>query len=153
MANPLCFMMPVLPGTNLTTLAATLAEYQLPIDNALTSIGTVHYARFTLLDRSQPNLLPAGDPGIASSTLVIGVITEYDGSFNKYISDFVAQLGPAFDALLKFVVGGAAITPVANNLNAFQAFITQNDAAQHLPNTGLYQAYPSLTVQDILASA
>ena len=153
MANPLCLMMPVLPGTNLTALAATLAEYQASIDKALTGIGTVHYARFTLLDRAQPNLLPAGDPTVASSTLVIGVITEYDGSFSKYISDFVAQLGPAFDALLKFVVGGAAITPVASNLNAFQAFITANDAAQHLPNAGLYQAYPGLTVQDILASA
>lgn len=153
MASPLCFMMPVLPGTNLTALAATLAEYQAPINDALTKIGTVHYARFTLLDRSQPNLLPAGDPTVASDTLVIGVITEYDGSFNKYISDFVARLGPAFDALLKFVVGGAAITPVASNLNAFQAFITLNDAAQHLPNTGLFQAYPDLTVQAILASA
>ena len=52
---------------------------------------------------------------------------------------------------MNHVVGGAATVPVANNLSAFQAFITLNDAAQHLPNQGLYQAYPQ-TVQQILAS-
>ena len=151
MANALCFMMPILPGTSLTALAATLAEYQKPINDALTSIGTVHFARFTLLDRSQPNLLPSTDPNAPSDSLVIAVITEYDGDFNKYIADFVAQLSAPFDALMNHVVGGAATVPVANNLSAFQAFITLNDAAQHLPNQGLYQAYPQ-TVQQILAS-
>jgi hypothetical protein len=151
MANPLCLMMPVLPGTNPTAIAATLQEYQTKINAALTDIGTVHFARFTLLDRSQANLLPnIGSLG-PSSTLIIGVITEYDGSFNGYIEDFVAQLGEVFDALLQFVVGGKALIPVANNVAAFEAFITTNDAAQHAPNTGLYSAYPQ-TVQQILAS-
>jgi ABC-type transporter Mla subunit MlaD len=150
MANALCLMMPVIPGTNLNSLAATLAEYQTQINAALTSIGTVHFARFALFDRSQPNLQPDLASPLASNTLVIGVITEYDGDFNRYIGDFSAKLGEPFDALLKFVVGGAAIVPVNNNLNAFQAFIKLNDASQHLPNTGLYSAYPQ-TVQQILA--
>ncbi|MEG1327845.1 MAG: hypothetical protein RSD99_23290, partial [Janthinobacterium sp.] len=91
MANPLCLMMPVLPGTNPTAIAATLLEYQAKINAALTDIGTVHFARFVLFDRSQANLLPDISRTGTSDTLIIGVITEYDGSFNAYIEDFVAQ--------------------------------------------------------------
>lgn len=150
MASPLCLLMPVLPGTKPVSIAAVLAESQTSVDKALTSIGTVHYARFTLFDRSVPNLQPVLSDA-PSDNLVIGVITEYDGSFNAYIQDFVAQLGPVFDALLQFVVNGAAVLPVSNNVAAFEAFITLNDASQHQPNSGLYSAY-SATVQQILAS-
>lgn len=151
MANPLCLMMPVLPGTNPISIAAALQEYQTKINTALTDIGTVHFARFVLFDRSQANLLPNIGKTGTSDTLIIGVITEYDGSFNGYIEDFVAQLGEVFDALLQFVVGGKALMPVADHVAAFEAFITANDASQHVPNTGLYNAYPQ-TVQQILAS-
>ncbi len=147
MANPLTLMMPIIPGTNLTELAGTLAKYQTDIDQALTSIGTVHYARFLLLDRSTANLQPSGT---ATDQLVLAVITEYDGSFQQYIGDFVAQIGNVFDALLQFVVGGKELTPVANNVAAFSAFITANDASEHQPNEGLYSAYPQ-TVQQVLA--
>lgn len=148
MASPLTLLMPIIPGTNLTVLAATLAKYQSEINQALTSIGTVHYARFLLLDRSTANLQPGGAP---SDQLVLAVITEYDGSFQAYIGDFVAQIGQVFDALLQFVVGGQALIPVANNVVAFSAFVAANDASQHQPNEGLYQAYPQ-TVQQILAA-
>ncbi|MBR7635655.1 hypothetical protein [Janthinobacterium lividum] len=151
MANPLCLMMPALPGTNPTAIAATLVEFQAKINAALTEIGTVHFARFTLLDRSQPNLLPNIQSAGTSDSLIIGVITEYDGNFNDYIEDFVGKLGAVFDALLQFVVGGKALIPVANHVAAFEAFITANDAAQHVPNNGLYSAYPQ-TVQKIIAA-
>ena len=148
MASPLTLMMPIVPGTSLAELAGTLAKYQTEIDTALTSIGTVHYARFLLLDRSTANLQPGGTP---SSEMVLAVITEYDGSFQAYIGDFVAQIGQVFDALLQFVVGGQALIPVANNVAAFNAFVAANDASQHQPNGGLYQAYPQ-TVQQVLAA-
>jgi hypothetical protein len=151
MTSPLTLMMPVLPGTSLISIAATLAESQKQIDAALESIGTVHFARFLLLDSSQPNLQPNMKDAAPSNTLIIGVVTEYDGDFNAYIQDFVSQLGNVFDALLGFVVGGAALTPVANNVAAFEAFITVNDASQHVPNNSLYAAYPQ-TVQQILAA-
>jgi hypothetical protein len=64
-------MMPVLPGTNPTHIAAALQEYQSKIHAALTDIGTVHFARFTLLDRAQANLLPnitSVGPSIPSSS-------------------------------------------------------------------------------------
>lgn len=148
MASPLTLLMPIIPGTDPTKIAATLAGAQDKIDQALTSIGTVHYARFLLLDRSTANLQPGG---ASADQLVLAVITEYDGSFNAYIGDFVSQIGDVFNALLQFVVGGQAVTPVQDNVNAFIAFVTANDASQHQPNTGLFQAYPDTTVQQILA--
>ncbi|HYU31078.1 MAG TPA: hypothetical protein VEW48_02865 [Thermoanaerobaculia bacterium] len=148
MASPLTLLLPVIPGTTLDTLSATLGKYTPELDAALQSIGTVHYARTLLLDASAPNLQPSGKE---TSSYVLAVITEYDGSFDAYINDFVSQVGSIFDALLQVVVGGAAVTPVANNVAAFQAFVTQNDASQHAPNTSLFQAYTA-TVQEILAS-
>lgn len=152
MTSPLTLMMPCLPNTKLVNIIETLAANQPAIDAALTDIGTVHFARFSLFDRSKPNLQPdLSNINATSDTLVIGVITDYDGSFNAYISDFSAQLGDVFNALLAFVVGGASVTPVQNNIDAFQAFIATNDASQHQPNTTLYAAYPQ-TVQIILAA-
>ena len=151
MTSPLSLMMPCLPGTSLVAVAATLVEAQKQIDAALEDIGTVHFARFLMLDRSQANLQPQLKTATTSDSLIIGVVTEYDGDFNAYIQDFVTQLGDVFDALLKFVVGGAALTPVINNVPAFQAYITVNDASQHIPNNSLYAAYPQ-TVQQILAA-
>lgn len=152
MASPLTLMLPVIPGTSLETLAVTLGKSNAELDAALTSIGTVHYARILLLDASTPNLQPNLAAGGAKDSFVIAVITEYDGSFDAYIQDFVSQVGTIFDALLGFVVGGAALIPVASNVAAFEAFIALNDASQHLPNQNtLYQAYTA-TVQEILAN-
>jgi hypothetical protein len=146
MANPLTLLMPVVPGTDPTTIAKTLAQYDAQIKTALTAVGTVHYARFLLLDTSVPNL----QPGTGKGPFVLGVITEYDGNFNAYIQDFVAKVGPVFDALLQFTVGGKAVTPVKDHIAAFIAYVQANDASQHPGNTGLYQAYTA-TVQEILA--
>ncbi len=147
MASPLTLLMPVIPGTDPQVIGATLEKFQPEIDAALTSVGTVHYARFVLLDRSAANLLPAS----AAGPFVIGVITEYDGSFDAYIQDFVDKVGLVFDALLAFVEGGAALIPVKDHVQAFTTFIAANDASQHAPNTGLYEAYPQ-TVQQVLAA-
>ena len=148
MANPLTLILPVNPGTNLQTLGAALQGVNDQLDQALTSIGIVHYARILLLDSSTPNLQPAENP---DSSYLIAVITEYDGDFDAYVQDFVNQVGAIFNALLQFVVGGAALIPVAQNVSAFQQFVAANDASQHQPNIKLYQAYTA-TVQQILAS-
>ena len=148
MANPLTLLMPLKPNTDPRTIAGAIESNQTAIDNALTSIGTVHFARFLILDTSVPNLQPTGK---STDTLVLGVITEYDGAFGPYISDFVNQIGFVFDALLPYVVGGADLVPVAKNLNAFTAFVQQNDASQNPTTPALYSAYPN-TVQQILAA-
>jgi hypothetical protein len=149
MASPLTLLMPVLPG-KVPEMIQNLGQYGAQLDKALQSIGTVHYARTLLLDVSQPNLQPSMPPNVNDS-FVLAVITEFDGSFDDYIGDFVSQVGVVFDALLVYVVGGAAVVPVANNVAAFEAFITANDASQHQPNTGLFQAY-TFTVQQIIAA-
>lgn len=148
MASPLTLLMPLNPGTDSTQVGAVLAQAQTQIDEALTCIGTVHYARFLLLDRAAPNL----QPGEGTAELVLAVITEYDGDFDRYISDFVAQLGTFFDQVLAFVVGGDAVTPVQQHTTAFTDFIATNNASQQQPNDSfsMYEAY-GLTVQQILA--
>jgi hypothetical protein len=148
MANPLTLLMPLVPNTDPIAIAKVVSTHQDAIDAALTSIGTVHFARFLVLDASVPNLQPSGKSG---DTLVLGVITEYDGDFDAYISDFVNKIGFVFDALLPFVVGGSGLVPVAQNLNGFTAFVQKNDAAQNPAEPKLYSAYP-FTVQQILAN-
>jgi hypothetical protein len=148
MANPLTLLMPVVPNTDPAVIAKLISANQAAINSAMTSIGTVHFARFLVLDASVPNLQPSGK---STDTLVLGVITEYDGAFDPYISDFASKIGFIFDALLPFVVGGSALVPVAQNLNAFTAFVRQNDASQNPAEPQLYSAYP-FTVQQILAN-
>jgi hypothetical protein len=150
MASPLTLFLPVIPGTNLETLNEALGKSQAALFEGLTAVGTVHYARILLLDANTPNLQPTGNP---NDSYILAVITEFDGSFDAYIQDFINQMAPVFDALLGFVVGGPALIPVTENVSAFIAYSAQNDASQHQP-TGLpifYQAYTA-TVQEILAS-
>ena len=148
MANPLTLLMPVKSGfLELPALAATLLLQQKQLHAALTTIGTVHYARILILDRTNANLRPD-----LKGPYVLAVITEYDGSFEAYIGDFVAKVGDIFDELLKHVVGAESLIPVKNNVDAFGAFIAANDASQQPPNNKpLYEAYPQ-TVQQILAA-
>ncbi|HEX2179001.1 MAG TPA: hypothetical protein VHL54_05700 [Actinomycetota bacterium] len=150
MTNPLTLIMPLNPGTTLKDIGGVLVANQAAIDKALTSIGTVHFARFVVFENSAQNLLPGLDP---KGPLCLSVITEYDGNFDAYIQDFVNQIGDVFNALLAFVVGGSALVPVQNNVEAFTDFIKQNDASQNVPNDGLnlYAAYPC-TVQQVLAA-
>ena len=146
MASPLTLLMPVLPGITPQEIFAGMSQYGPQLDAALSRIGTVHFARTLILDPSAPNLQPSP----TSTSFVLGIVTEFDGSFDDYIHDFVVIVGPVFDALLKFVVGGAAVTPVADHEAAFEDFIKLNDASQHPPNGGLFQAYTA-TVQEIRA--
>ena len=62
MASPLTLLMPVIPGTSLEAIAATLAEYEPTLHQALTSIGTVHYARTLLLTAPPPICNPPAKP-------------------------------------------------------------------------------------------
>ncbi len=147
MANPLTLLMPLAEGADLTKLAETLESNQAAIDNALTSIGTVHFARFLVFDRSAPNLQVGPT---STGPFVLAVITEYDNNFDLYIQDFVSQLGDVFNALLPYVTGTEALIPVQQHLQEFTAFVQANDASQHT-QFSLYSAYP-YSVQQILAN-
>lgn len=149
MASPLTLIMPVVPGATVEQIGGALQKIAPELFAGLTAVGTVHYARILLLDRSVGNMQPGPTP---STTLSIAVITEFDGDFTTYIQDFVAQMAPIFNALLPFVVGGAAVVPVQNNTAAFVALSAANNASQFPPNNAIfYQAYP-YTVQSVLAN-
>ena len=95
----------------------------------LDKVGTPHFAQFVPLEDNQ-----------------VGFFTVYDGSFDKYISDFTKNIGPIFDLLFKFTKG-APPSPCRKYL---QEFIDCAAGANRAP-IGFYQAYPGLSVQDIHA--
>lgn len=148
MANPLSLIMPLKDGVDLKQLAGFVAQAKPHIDHALSTIGTVHFARFVVLDASTSNLQPGG-PG----PYKLAVITSYDSDFNTYIQDFVNNIGDVFDALLSMTADGASLVPVQQNVAAFTKYVAQNDASQNAPNSEfqMYSAYPC-TVQQVLAA-
>jgi len=111
----------------------SLPEEQNPIGRALQTIGTVHFARFVFLENNTK----------------LAVITTYDGDFDKYINDFVNEIGDIFNALLSHMEGAPPL-PVQSNRQEFLAYVKAND----LPvATSFFSAYPTLSVLDIQALA
>ena len=62
MANPLTFLLPLDPSKNIMELLTKVAANQDALNGALASVGTVHYARFILFDRSKDDLRPTLGP-------------------------------------------------------------------------------------------
>lgn len=148
MANPLTLLMPVIPDTDPNVIVKTLSVYGPDLYRALNAVGTVHYARALMLDRSTANLQPTVDEHgkvVSKGPFVIAIITEYDHEFDRYIHDFVVKVGKVFDALLQFVPGGKEVTPVADHEEEFGQLL----AANNLPSV-LFQAYTA-TVQEVRA--
>jgi len=99
------------------------------ITKDLDSVGTPHFAQFVPLEDNQ-----------------IGFFTVYDGSFDKYIADFIKNIGQVFDLIFKFTKDPPR-SPCRKHL---QEFIDFAAGASRAP-IGFYQAYPGLSVQDIHA--
>lgn len=132
--SPLNLNLNIAPGQNLAILAYVSSESP-TINAGLDAVGTVHFARF----------LPA--PGFTSdppTSQTLWVMTEYDGTFDQYIQDFVNQMGDVFDKLLSFVSDPPPL-PVQSNIAAFGKWV-----AAHNAPSNLYSAYPACTVQMIL---
>lgn len=100
-----------------------------PINNALTKIGTVHFARFVFLSEAQ-----------------LAVITSYDGDFKLYIQAFTDEIGDVFNQLLSHMKDAPPL-PVQENLRSFMEYVQVNDRSF---GKSFYSAYPELTVEDIL---
>jgi hypothetical protein len=152
MANPLTWIMPVIPGKTPEEIFLKLAWYWPRVNEALKEIGTVHYARMVLLDLSQPGLRPNLIPK-PGDRYALALITDFDGDMAAYVSDFVVKIGDFFDAMLEFVVGGAEVIPVAQHVEAFADLIGAGNLSQHGPNNllPLFEAYP-YTVRQIAAA-
>jgi|tagenome__1003787_1003787.scaffolds.fasta_scaffold20967172_3 hypothetical protein len=103
-----------------------------PIIAALDKIGTVHFARFVIIDEDR-----------------LAVITTYDGDFERYIMDFVDYIGPVFDDLLPHMVDAPEL-PVEQHRQGFLDYVRRRDLTCVPP---FYSAYSTRTVQDILADS
>jgi hypothetical protein len=102
-----------------------------PVVRALNTIRTVHFARFVFIGGRR-----------------LAVITTYDGSFEHYILDFVAELHGTFDQLLAHVEGWPEGWSVRDHPDEFLAFVQERD----LPCVGtFYSAYPDSSVMAIQA--
>ena len=130
--NALNLLLPIAEPVeeNYTNLTNYVADNQQKIAESFNSVQTVHFAR----------LLPT------ENNTKVFICTAYDGSFKDYIENFVTHLGWFFDGMLQYVDGGAALVPVENDPNKFNAFVAKNNV-----DTNLFSAYPTLTVVDILA--
>jgi len=134
--SPLTLVMTIKSPDDAKALIGMLSKFdqlprnQNPINVALDSLKTVHFARFVFLDNNTK----------------LAVITTYDGTFEKYINDFVDHIGQIFDALLAHMVDAPPL-PVEQNRDAFLAYVKAND----LRCFGtFYSAYPTATVLDVI---
>lgn len=141
MPNPLTLLIPIAETVQPLEILQTIAQNQSTLNQALGVVGTVHYARFVLLDRAKPNLqFDPKSPSANTGQLVLAVITEYDGDFSTYVKAFVKQIGKIFDALLAFSADGTQLIPVEQNADAFVDYVKRNDTSTVQPT--LFAAYP-----------
>lgn len=122
---------PLKAQTDTQALSDQFAPLMPALFQAADTIGTVHYARFTVL--SERTLLFLGD---------------FDGEFGPLMTDLAKLAGPVFDTVFKHVEGPPP-TPVADHAEAFVEW-----AAGHLLHPlNVYSAYPEVTVREIKALA
>jgi hypothetical protein len=134
--NPLTLMMTIKSEEDYQALNGVLLKFDAlppeenPVRQALSSIGTVHFARFVFMENNTK----------------LAVITTYDGTFESYVQDFVENIGQIFDVLLSHMKDAPPL-PVREHRAEFLAYVKAND----LPDVGVfYSAYPDATVLTIL---
>ena len=136
--SPLTLIMPIASEAAFQQLNQTLLGVQSlppaqnPIMVALDKIATVHFARFVFLENNTR----------------LGVITTYDGDFDKYIMDFVDDIGDVFNMLLQFMADAPPL-PVQEHRQEFLDYVRSHDVGCIGP---FYSAYPRSTVLDIQAA-
>ena len=120
--------MPIKSPADYQALVQLLPAAHDQITAALDAIGTVHFARFVFLQNNTQ----------------LAIITDYDGDFVKYISDFATFIGPIFDAMFVHIADAPPL-PVKKNAEAFVDYVRQHD----VNSIRFYSAYPSLSVIDV----
>jgi hypothetical protein len=89
-------------------LAQNLDEIFAGLDN----VGTVHFARFDIIDGN------------------LCMLSVYDGDFSNYIRDFIATIGSVFDAIVEQVEDGEGVLPTGEHAEAFIDWVHQRDMWQ-----------------------
>ncbi|HWC27007.1 MAG TPA: hypothetical protein VG474_10530 [Solirubrobacteraceae bacterium] len=135
--RPLTLVMPVKPGEGeklrqkIEEVAAAPGN---PIETALNTVGTVHFARFVLLENDTR----------------LAVITTYDNDFDTYVNDFIDVMHKVFNTLLQFVADvpeSVARDGVEAHREEFVKYVHAHD----VPYVGsFYSAYPELSVAQIV---
>ncbi|MDB5606633.1 MAG: hypothetical protein JWP25_3533 [Bradyrhizobium sp.] len=92
--------------------ALAIAQNKDEIYAGLNNVGTVHFARFVIVDDN------------------ICMFSVYDGDFTNYIRDFIATIGSVFDAVVKLVEGGDAVIPSEHKVEAFIDWVHAHDMYQ-----------------------
>jgi hypothetical protein len=94
------------------TAALAIAQNVDEIYAGLDNVGTVHFARFVIVDNN------------------ICMFSVYDGDFTNYIRDFIATIGSVFDAVVALVDGGDAVIPSEHNIEKFIDWVHAHDMYQ-----------------------
>ena len=89
-------------------IAANKDEIYAGLDN----VGTVHFARFVIVDNN------------------ICMFSVYDGDFTNYIRDFIATIGSVFDGVVELVAGGEDVIPSEHNVEKFIDWVHDHDMYQ-----------------------
>lgn len=92
--------------------ALAIAQNVDEIFDGLDNVGTVHTARFLLLDGN------------------LCMISVYDGDFSNYIRDFIVTIGSVFDDVMRLVEGGDALIPTTQNVERFIDWVHDHDLFQ-----------------------
>jgi hypothetical protein len=110
------------------------------VEAALDKSGTVHYARFVVIDKKY-----------------IQVLTEFDGDFMQYTEFFRQELGPVFELVFS-LTEGAPPWEELNNPNSFREYANslnlQSIGTATAGSEGqgyLYSAVGDATVREIKA--
>ncbi|MDQ6616664.1 MAG: hypothetical protein M3083_18450 [Actinomycetota bacterium] len=77
----------------------------------LNNVGTVHFARFDVIEGN------------------LCMFSIFDGDFNGYIRDFIGAIGGAFDGIMGFVKDPAP-TPCGENVDEFVDWVRRHDSLQ-----------------------
>src|ERR1700739_3348887 len=96
--------------------ALAIAQNKDEIYAGLDNVGTVHFARFVIVDDN------------------ICMFSVYDGDFTNYIRDFIATIGSVFDAVVGLVEGVEDVIPSEENVEKFIDWVHAHDLYQ-VPDT------------------
>lgn len=115
--NVQCMMNLIMPLKDKTPIgrakaAQAIAANREAIYAGLDNVGTVHFARFVIIDNN------------------ICMLSVYDGDFTNYIRDFIATIGNVFNAVVELVEDGQAVIPCERNVEAFIEWVHQRDLFQ-----------------------
>jgi hypothetical protein len=92
--------------------ALAVAQNKDEIYAGLDNVGTVHFARFVIVDDN------------------ICMFSVYDGDFTNYIRDFIATIGSVFNAIVELVEDGEKVIPSEQHVEEFIEWVHERDMYQ-----------------------